>query len=289
MALDELIYKRICESTELTKFLARYNDQPAVFFQKAPDDTAAGWKKRCQYPRIDYAVDLQSNPERKTSGTLTLTIWSLGNSDTLPEDLEPIVKKLLCGVFLKPNDAPPYSLSWARSDAFNEEHGDNIVIGIVLTFDVYGFPNQITSDPDPVLAINAYIKKLEPNATIIGSDDFEETLVPNAQNPAFYFRLESIQTQRETNTVAWMDAVLAGHIFAEDDATKWLKILVDALALDGEVTMLDTSPMFITSLKADNTLDALSVGQLRIFVRFGILRRKPFAHELKANVDYTTI
>ena len=289
MTLNELIYKRISESTELTKLLARYNDQPAVFFQKKPDDTDVGWENRCQYPQMNYVVDLQSNSERKTSGTLTLKIRCLENNIVLPEDLELVVKKLLCRVFLKPNDAPTYSLSWVKSDVFNEEHSDNIVNGIVLTFDVYGFLNQITSDPDPVLAINACVKNIEPNATIIGADDFEEILIPNAQNPAFYFRIESIQTQRETNTVAWVDAVLAGHIFAEEDEIKWQKILVDALALDGEVTMLDTSPMLITSLKADNTLDALSAGQLRICVRFGILRRKPFAHVLKANVNYTTI
>lgn len=285
MTLEDLIYKRLVNS-DLARKLTNFNDNPAVFYQKAPDDTASGWYGRKQYPRIDYIVDLQSNPERKTSGVLTLNIWSTEDG-TPPEELEPIVRQLLCGVFLKPDSAPPYSMAWSRSDVFDAEKGENILVGITITFDVYAFPSQITSDPDPILAINHYISELIPTATIIGQSDLEEIYSPTTEYPAFYFRIETMKTQRETNTVAWMDTVIAGHIFAADEEIKWLKAVVDKLALDGEITMLDTSPMFITSLKADTTQNALSIGQFQIYGRFGILRRKPFAHTLNANLSYT--
>lgn len=280
MTLEDLIYSRLTGSQSLGSLLATYTQNPAIFFQTAPDDKATGWGKKKQYPRIDYVVDYQRNPERKTSGTLTLDIWAT-EEGTQPEELDSIVRQLLCGVFLRPDNAPPYALAWARSDPFDQQkEGGGIVIGLTMTFDVYAFPNQITTDPDPVLAINRYIKELVQSAVVIGSSDLQQTMKPTPEQPAFYFRLESIQTQRETNTVVWMDATLAGHVFAGGDETSWLKTVVDALALDGEVTMLDTSPMFIRKLSADNALDALTAGQLRIFVRFGLLRRNKYAHPL---------
>jgi len=82
--------------------------------------------------------------------------------------------------------------------------------------------------------------------------------------------------------VAWMNGSIAGHIFAPTAETRlqWLKYLVDTLASQGEVTMLDTSPMFIRSIKADSAANYLITGQLRINVRFGILRRPKYAHVL---------
>ena len=291
MTLEDLIYQRLTQHPSLIKKLAKYAGNPAVFFQSAPDDKAQGWKGRLQYPRIDYVVDLQHNPERKTSGSLTLNIWSTEEAGvTPPEELEPIVRQLLCGVFLKPQDAPPYALSWARSEPFDapREGADGIVIGATIIFDVFAFPSQVTTDPDPILAINHFAKQLIPCATVIGKDDIESEVVPTENTPALYFRLETIRNQRETNTVAWMDAVIAGHVFAGGEETVWIKAIVDALALDGEVTMLDTSPMFITTLTADNTLNATSAGQLRIGVRFGLLRRKPLPHVLRnAHMEQT--
>jgi len=282
MTLEDIIYSRLTTDTTLGSQLAKYGKKPAVFFQTAPDDTATGWGQKKQYPRIDYIVDYVSNPERKTSGVLTLNIMSTEDG-TPPEELEPTVRQLLCGIFITPDGAPPYSMAWARSDVFDQtrDGSDGIVVGITLTFDVYAFPSQITTDPDPVLAMNHYIEELLPEAEIIGGKKpTARIFTPSQETPAFYFRLETIQTQRETNTVAWMDATIACHIFAGGEETTWLKYLVDALALAGEVIMLDTSPMFLQSLKADNTLDALSTGQLRIFARFGILRRAPYSHPL---------
>lgn len=281
MTLEDLIYSRLTKSDDLQRSLAVYGGQPAVFYLTAPDDKATGWKQRKQYPRIDYAVDLQHNPERKTSGTLTLNIMS-AEDGMPPEELEPIVRRLLCGVFLQPDTAPPFALAWARSDAFDQRtDGDGLVAGITVTFDVYAFPTQTTSDPDPILAMNHYIEQNAPEAFVIGGRKaIEQELIPTATAPAFYFRLESIQLQRETNTVAWMDAVIACHIFAGGEEVAWLKSVVDNLALAGEVIMLDHSPMFMQNLKADSSLDALSTGQLHLYTRFGILRRPSYNHPL---------
>ena len=44
--------------------------------------------------------------------------------------------------------------------------------------------------------------------------------------------------------------------------------------------MLDTSPMFLRRIAADNTLDPLSAGQIRLGATWGILKRPKYAHRL---------
>lgn len=289
MTLEDLIYKRISERTAITEKLARFGDVPAVFYQSAPGDQADGWKSKKQYPRLDFTVDMQANPERQSSGLMTLNIWC-NEAGAPPEEIEPEVRGALCDIFMQPAGQPPYCLAWARSDGF--EMSSNVtkgthVTGITVLFDVLAFPNQETIDPDPVLAMNHFIKKWEPVAVAIGADAIADYFTAKVSKPAFYFRLTSLEVARETNTVVWMNASIAGHIFAPTTAARlqWLKYLVDTLAVQGEVTMLDASPMFLKTLKADSAVDYLTTGQLRLGVQFGILRRPKYAHTLtKTNI-----
>ena len=290
MTFEDIIYNRLTESEDLKSMLAEYTESPAIFYLTAPDDKSDGWSNGEQYPRIGYVVDWQSNPERKTSGVLTLEILCTETGVT-PEEIEPVVRQLLCGVFIQPDNASPLAMAWSRSEAYDQKNDDGLIIGVTVTLDVYAFPNQVTSDPDPVLAMNHFIDTNAPEMFVIsGRVPIDGVLVPTYEKPAIYFRQESIQIQRQTNTVAWMDAVIACHIFAGGREVEWMKWLTDILALRGEVIMLDHSPMFMQNLKADSSLDALSTGQLRLYVHFGILRRPQYAHPLlHANREYQTI
>ncbi|MCD8195889.1 MAG: hypothetical protein LUE24_03000 [Lachnospiraceae bacterium] len=285
--LEDLIYERLTESEALTELLAVYGDSPAVFYQKAPDDTATGWRERKQYPRLDFVADYQADPERNTSGALTVNIWC-AEDGAAPEEIEPIVRGLLRGIFLTPEQSFPYSLAWSATDAFDMEKGNNLITGATVSFDLYAFPGQITCDPDPILAMNEFTRTLFPDATVIGSSELPTILTPSADAPVFYYRLQDMQIERETNTVAWMLGTLGAHVFASGEEIRWLRALVDALALRGEVMMLDKSPMFIRNIKADSAMDALAQGQLLIYVRFGLLRRRPYIHSLwVANKELT--
>lgn len=243
MTLEDLIYTRLSDPDGPAAKLARYGDAPAIFYQAAPEDTATGWNGKRQYPRIDYTVDMQANPERHSCGILTLNIWC-SEQCAPPEDLEPEVRAVMRDVFIQPDEGPPYSLAWVRSDAFEGRSQANpatLVNGITVLFDLFAFPVQETTDPDPILAINEYVKRWAPDALVIGKDTLERFQIATTDRPIFYFRLASLQIQRETNTVAWMDGMIAGYIYApEETRLKWLKALVDVLSLDGEVTMLDT-------------------------------------------------
>lgn len=283
MTLEDLIYTRLSGPSGPAARLARFGDAPAIFYQAAPEDTAAGWNGKSQYPRMDYTVDMQANPERHSCGILTLNIWCSEQCEP-PEELEPGVRSVFQDIFIQPDEGPPYSLAWVRSDAFEGRNPANpatLVNGITITFDLFAFPAQETTNPDPILAVNEYVKQWAPDAMVIGKDTLQRFQATTQDRPIFYFRLASLQLQRETNTVAWMDGVVAGYIYAPEAARlKWLKALVDALSLDGEITMLDTSPMFLRGIRADSAADPLTVGQLRLQIRFGLLRRPKYAHTL---------
>ena len=284
MTLEDLIYNRLAGRPGLTGKLSRFRSLPAVFYQAAPGDQAPGWEDGQQYPRIDFVVDLQANAERQTSGLMTLNIWC-SESGIQPEEIEPEVQSALRDIFMQPDEQPPYCLRWVRSDSFESkdrtEKGLHVT-GITVLLDVLAFPCQETTDPDPVMAMNQFIKEWEPGAVVIGIDKLPDYYSAKGNEPAFYFRLASLNLERETNTVAWMTATIAGHVFAPtaEGRLQRLKHLVDTLSLLGEVTMLDTSPMFIRTIKADSAVDYLSMGQLQLNVRFGILRRPKYAHTL---------
>ena len=291
MTLEDLIYSRMTTVKDLTDLLAEFDDDPAVFYQSAPGDKADGWNGKKQYPRLDFTVDMQANAERQTSGQAQVNIWCL-DSGAPPEALEPVVRQALCGIFLQP-DNTPYCLAWARSENFEgdrQKDDDPKVIGITLLFDIYAFPVQITSDPDPILALNHFISRWAADAVVIGKDELPSQYLPQAGKPAFYFRVMTLERAEETNTVVWMNAILAGHIFASDadEEMQWLRALVDTLALAGEVIMLDNSPMFLQSISADSSLDRLSSGQLRLSARFGILRARGYNPLNVAVIDYKT-
>lgn len=277
--LEDLICRRLCENEQLTKMLAKHNGKPAVFFQTAPGDVSIGWSQRRQYPRITCIVDMQADAERKTSGQLTVNIWCCENK-VAPEDIEPIVREIFCGIFLTPKEKETYSIAWARSDPFEVQEAQTgqktQVIGTSVAFDIFAFPQQVTSDPDPVLAINEYTRRLCPDCKIIGYDRLPEEYTPTANAPAFYWRFGSMGVDKVSWAVSWVVGILGGHIFAPttEDRLKWLKFIAQQMAVDEEAIMLDNSPMFFTGLKADSTADHLRNGQIQLRVKYGILRKR---------------
>ncbi len=283
MTLEELVHKRFLESRGISSQLARFNNAPAVFYQYAPGDTAPGWEGKHHYPRIDYVLDMQFSPERQSSGLMTVNIWC-DDTQTEPENIEMEVRSVFRDLFIQPTGHVPFCLAWVRSDVFEYTipRKDSMMYGMTVVFDVLAFPCHETSDPDPVLAMNRFIKDYCPQALVIGSDTIQEFFTAGANKPAFYFRLLTISLAKETNTVAWVDAEIAGHVFAPTagDRIRWLRSFHDILALQGEVRMLDSSPMFLRGVKLDSRADYLMTGQLLLQVHFGLLRRHPWVHKL---------
>lgn len=281
MKLEELLYKRISGAEYGSPGLASFQGAPAIFFGPCPDDTDRGWGDGRQYPRISYGLDLRGDPERQTAGTLFIDVWCTEDGPA-PEDIEPILRQVICGVIMAPTDDNPCSFSWSASQTFqsNRETKTDKVIGVTVTFDMYAFPEQITSDPDPILAMQKFIRDNYPEITVIGQNTLPDFTEPTQERPAVYFRLDSYEVGREAHTVAWLDGQIAAHLFAPGSSArqKWIRALTDDLACRGEVIMLDTSPMFLRRIAADNTLDPLAAGQIRLKATWGILKRPAYAH-----------
>lgn len=281
--LEELIYKRFAGSEKLTQKLAKYGEAPAVFSPEPPDSSQEGWGGRTQYPRVVYNFDLQASEERHSAGTLSVSLLCQNTTEVMPETIEPLVRECLRDVILKPGNEPPYCFAWARTDAFtvDEEKGD-ATIGCDIRFDILEYPSWETSDPDPVMAVNRYIKKLYPGCLIMGYDRMEEITEAGAECPVIYCCLLSNDKGKETNTVAWMDGRIAVHILCPDSEIR-MKIasdIVNTMSLDGEIIMLDNSPMFIKRLQVNYKSDYLKDGQIFVTGHYGLLRYRRKKHKL---------
>lgn len=114
-------------------------------------------------------------------------------------------------------NSPPYSLAWVTSETFEatkQLDKSARVIGVTVTFDLYALPRQETTDPDPIMAMNAFTNRWSNAVTVIGSDRMGEYTEPSDERPAAYFRLANYHLAQETHTVAWMEGVLVGHMIA---------------------------------------------------------------------------
>lgn len=286
MILEELIREHFTGFEPIAKLMTTHNGMPAIFYQFAPDDQDDGWDNSTQYPRIIYNIDMQANQERKSAGTMVISLLC-DKVGMEPETAEPLIRECLKDLIIKPDDGYPYCFAWSRTDAFDmpeRESGANTgVIGDEIRFDILEYPNQETTDPDPVVALNRYIKGKIPEAFVLGLDHMNHFRIADAKAPVFYCRLETVEKSQETNTVAWMDGKIAVHLLCPDSSIRIKEVmsLANNLSLDGEVIMLDKSPMFIKRLQVNNKADYLKEGQLFVTVHYGLLRYKAKQNELR--------
>lgn len=290
MNLEELIYKRLSETKNLTKCLTRYAGQPAIFTPEAPGDRESGWGRATQYPRAVFNFDMQADGERKSAGTLSVTLICRNDSEAVPELIEPAVKKALKDVLLKDDNGTLYAFAWARTEGFSmTEEKNELLIGSEIRFDIMEYPQQETTDPDPIMAMARYIKDLYPDSIVVGIDKMADETEASKEAPVFYCRLTEIEKLEETNTVVWMNGKIAISLLCPDGATrlKMAAAVLNSLSLDGEVTMLDDSPMFMERLTANLKSDYLKDGQIFVTGRYGLLRYKAVGYPLRhPNINY---
>ena len=290
MTLEDLIYKRLAEAEGLTKYLTRYAEQPAIFTPEAPGDREAGWGRTTQYPRAVFNFDMQADGERKSAGTLSVTLICRNDSEAVPELIEPAVKKALKDVLLKDDNGTLYAFAWARTEGFSmTEEKNELLIGSEIRFDIMEYPQQETTDPDPIMAMARYIKELYPDSIVVGIDKIADETEASKEAPVFYCRLTEIEKLEETNTVVWMNGKIAISLLCPDGATrlKMAAAVLNSLSLDGEVTMLDDSPMFMERLTANLKSDYLKDGQIFVTGRYGLLRYKAVGYPLRhPNINY---
>lgn len=175
MNLENLIYKRLSEAKDLTKHLTTFGGKPAVFTPEAPGDRAVGWGATTQYPRIVFNFDMQTDGERKSAGTLLVSLICRNDSDAVPELIEPAVRECLKDVLLKDDSNTLYAFAWARTDGFSmTEEKNELLIGSEIRFDIIEYPCQETTGPDPIVAMARYIKGMYPDSIVVGIDHMDD-------------------------------------------------------------------------------------------------------------------
>ena len=171
MKLEELIYKRFAGSENLIRHLSVYGESPAVFWTEPPGDVQDGWNGNVNYPKIIYNYDMQADGERRSAGILSVSLLcrNAGDADAeAPEEIEPFIRDCLRDVVLTPSESGiPYCFAWARTEGFTIEDKTGETIGSEIRFDILEYPSQETTDPDPVAAVNKYIKELYPHCLVI--------------------------------------------------------------------------------------------------------------------------
>lgn len=290
MQLHEMIYARLVTDEALSGLLARYDDRAAVFYQRAATADDPKWNAQAvdadgaavvvQYPRINYMVDLQENPERNASGSLTLNVWCDTQYGVEPEVIEERLRTLLHAAFVQTDDWP-YCLAWFRSDAFEiKSQSDETVrtYGVTVMFDLMACPCEYTMDPDPIKGLNRWTKEILPDAVVIGEDDFEGWLVPTREKPVIYWRLSELDIRRQTFTLTWLNLSCEGHVYGVSAADRLVNLtkLQNAAALAHHVALEDTSPLFLESFDIQPRMNYTAVGQIRVRGWFGL--NQPEAH-----------
>jgi hypothetical protein len=233
---------------------------------------------------------VQADGERKSAGTLSVALICRNDSEAVPELIEPAVKKALKDVLLKDDNGTLYAFAWARTEGFSmTEEKNELLIGSEIRFDIMEYPQQETTDPDPIMAMARYIKDLYPDSIVVGIDKMADETEASKEAPVFYCRLTEIEKLEETNTVVWMNGKIAISLLCPDGATrlKMAAAVLNSLSLDGEVTMLDDSPMFMERLTANLKSDYLKDGQIFVTGRYGLLRYKAVGYPLRhPNINY---
>lgn len=289
----EAVFKRLSENADLGEKLTVYNGTPAVFYQSSPDDTDPGWGEN-QYPRLIFALEMQGDPERHTSGRLTVDAMTVKNSCE-PEDLDQIIRELLGGVFFTGADKTTYAVMWDRSDLFDEyEPGKGTaargILGMTSAFDVVEFPVQLTTDPDPVQAMHLWSKEALNGILVIGCDALPPVWKPTGGKAAIYWRVGSVGPAPRPDdwTVSWRSVQLVGHILADGHALMQsiAKIIIDAIQQAGEVLMADDSPMFVSRIVYAAGADPVKQGQITLTATYGVLRKPQYAPWLNPHIHY---
>ena len=188
--------------------------------------------------------------------------------------VEKYVKECLKDVLMQPTGEAPLCVAWKRSDPFELE-GTAILI-TDMVFDIIEYPDQITTDPDPVEALNIYLKKLLPDAFVLGIDEVQDTRIATNESPVIYVRMVSYENDHISMALTWINCVMEIHLIAPspDRRIKHTRTVATALNLDGEIALTDGAPLRFTGIQARNARDYLVAGQITVSAQYILSRIK---------------
>lgn len=280
--MEEIIYNYLVSNESITEKLTRYQDIPAVFNREAPAATNSEWKAGQQYPRIIFGLDMQEDPERKTSGTLIMDVYI--SNDIFLEDIIPAVADAVSGRFFS-DEKDTIAVMWRQNEPFSTAEDGSEISGSTITFDVVSFPAQHLSFPCPVTAVDTYLKNLFPDYVVMGEDHISGVFQATDESPVLYTRLQQINpgTYPGTYHCTWYNPVMVVHVIAPSITVREcvLKQIIENMQRDIRIMMPDKAPMMLQRVAVTMGADQLKIGQLVIEGTYGILREYPEIDPIK--------
>ena len=272
--IEQALYEHLKAQEELAPYLATYAEAPAVFSKEAPADADELWGEGPQYGRIVFDIDLRGDPERTAGGILMVDILCK-KDEQYPEDIEPIIRKLIHGYFFS-SGTFAVAAQWKTSDPFTEPL--NQVTGCTVSFDLLAFPVLTTSGLDVVARLNEWTSQIE-GLHVINHDKLPSAAwKPGQGESAIYWRrLRDGPSSKIRDRYAMIGrtATIKGHIFSEDIAT------ASAVANDLTIRLYTAkrllkppeSPIMVDDrITQDDGADPLRTGQLTVEATYCIMR-----------------
>ena len=276
--IESIVLKALKALSASQSRLAKFNGEPAVFYQKAPDDKSDLWDG-AQYPRIDYDISWKDDPERKTVGVMVINVWCLNESEVPPEDIAAEMQDDIDTTFFT-DASGSYCATWSQNQAFVGAGNEPQTIGITLQYDMWCFPNMSTIEPDPAAGFAAYVKSLYPQVVVVGSDDVAEIWKPTQDHPAFYARLagESVTSKQILYAYSTFTAQVFGHVImpSQKDAATMIREICQKLSLDGEFMLPyeqeNGTPYIVNRIEYSPSSNPLKQGQVRVSGDYRVMR-----------------
>lgn len=272
--IEQALLNHLSEQTELTDFLATYAEEPAIFLQEAPADNDGNWAAGPQYGRIVFSVNLQGDSARTLGGTLMVDILCK-KDEQFPEDIEPIVRKLIHGYFFS-SGTFVVSAQWRDSLPFNE--AQNQVNGCTVAFALLAFPVLTTSSLDVIARLNEWTSEID-GLYVINKDKLPSPAwKPKEGETAVYWRSLRVGPSmkiRDRYATIWRTATIKGHIFSEDiaHASAVAEDLIFRLYSAKRLLKPGESPIMVDDRNTlDDGADPLMTGQITVEATYGINR-----------------
>lgn len=279
--IENLIYHALKSISYVSGNVAKYSNEPAVFYQQAPHDRDTLWNG-AMFPRIVYNVDWHYNPERKTDGAMAIVVYCNNENEVFPEEISRNIVDSLSELFLT-DESGTYCLLWDRTESFDAEGNEPVVFGTSVTFDILAFPKQESDSPCPVWAANKFIKDMQPNCILLGHDTVPAYLKATALNPILYIKKANTSNLKTSYVMAWMSEDIMISVISEsiNETRQWVNTIVRGLQIEGETLMQNGSPYLITEIKENTSDDPLRTGQILVSGQYGIMRKQK--EEIKLN------
>ena len=287
--IEEALLNHLTSQKELTDLLAIYDDEPAVFLNEAPADTSKKWGRGSQYGRIVFVEDIQGIPGRTAGGILAVYIMCKKDSQ-YPEDIEPIIRKLIHGYFFS-NGTFTVSAQFKNS-TYLTEPTDPVSV-CTVAFDLLAFPVLSTTGIDVISRLNEWTSNIKGLYVINHHKLPAAAWKPTGDETAVYWRRLNegpAKKIRDTYATIWRTATIKGHIFSENmsTASSVAAELIIRLYTDKRLLKPGESPIMVDDRNVqDDAADPLKTGQLTVEATYGIIRYKQQSDAIITNIKKT--